>query len=833
MTGDSTGGGGSCLGGRVMDKSLTKAVLRYRRACMGLLLASTALLAGLPAGAALAQTAPSQTAQTVRSFNIPAQPLASAIRLFSEQSGLQFAFSSDELQGASTRGVTGSYPVETALGNLLQGSGISWRYTGPNTVSLVKTPQSSGAAVLSPVLVEGKRSDPLRATEIQPEVYAGGQAARGGRFGLLGNRDFMDTPLSISSYTAQYVEDQQATTAADVVNNDPSVRLTGHPGGMLDAFFIRGFPVNEGNIGDVAFDGVYGIAPTYRVLTEYAERIEVVKGPTAFLYGMAPNSAVGGAINIVPKRALDTDLTRLTLDFSEDSQIGAKADVGRRYGANREFGIRANSSYHTGDTQLDNQSREAAVGAVAFDYRGEKVRLSADVIAQEEKWNAPSRPLFLAAGLGGVVPTAPDAHRNITQKWEWSELSDQAVLLKTDFNLSENILVFANLGGGHSEVARLFGTPSVTSVAGTTSVTPQYFLFDINRVVADAGTRVKFDTGTVSHTAMAQVTGYHDDISRGLTNGTAYTTNIYSPIDRPAQSVARPTSAPRLSETDLVGLAVGDTLSILDERAQLTLGLRNQRIEGRNFATTGAVTSEFDDSATSPFAGVVVKPWQNVSLYASYIEGLSKGDVAPTGSVNVGEVLAPYISEQYEAGVKFDFGRIATTLSVFQLTKPSGQLVNSVYSAGGEQRNRGIELGAFGEVMPAVRLIGGVTLIDAELTKTNSATTLGNRPIGVPEVMANLGLEWDMPYLRGLTLGATLAYTGQQYVNTANTQSVSAWTRLDLGARYTTEIVNTPATFRLMVRNVTDENYWSGVSSFGGLGQGLPRTVMLSTSFDF
>ncbi len=820
-----------------MEKSVNEAPRgltgrRFGQTCLGLLLTGTAMLVVAVPPTTRAQTAPVQATQpAMRSFNIPAQPLASAIRLFSEQSGLQFAYATEDLAGASTRGVTGSQPVESALGSLLQGTGIAWRYTAANTVSLMKAPQGNNAAVLPPVVVEGKTSAPLTATETLPDVYAGGQAARGGRLGLLGTRDFMDTPLSMSSYTSQFVEDQQAATVADVVNNDPSVRLTGHPGGMLEAFFIRGFPVNEGNIGDVAFDGVYGVAPTFRILTEYADRIEVVKGATAFLYGMAPNSAVGGAINIVPKRALDNDITRLTLDVSENAQFGAKADVGRRYGASREFGIRANSSYHAGDTQLDNQSREAAVGALAFDYRGEKARLSADVITQEEKWNAPSRPLFLSTGV--AVPSAPDADRNITQKWEWSKVSDQSGLLKADFNLSENILVFANLGAGHSEVERLFGTPSLTSVSGTTTVTPQYFLFDINRIVADAGTRVTFDTAMVNHTATVQVTRYHDDLARASVNGTAYTTNIYSPIDHPAQSVSRPASVPRLSDTDLVGVAVADTMSILDERVQLTLGAREQRIESNNYATTGAVTSAFDDRATSPFAGVVVKPWQNVSVYASYIEGLSKGDVAPSGSTNVGETLAPYISEQYETGVKVDFGRIAATLSVFQLSKPSAQLVDNLYSASGEQRNRGVELAVMGEATPTLRVLGGVTLIDGELTKTNSAATIGNRPVGVPEVMANLGVEWDLPYVRGLTLGANLAYTGQQYVNTANTQSVPSWTRLDLGARYQTEIVRTPATFRLMVRNVTDEDYWSGVSSFGGLGQGLPRTVMLSSSFDF
>ncbi|WP_291624426.1 TonB-dependent receptor plug domain-containing protein, partial [Bradyrhizobium sp.] len=77
----------------------------------------------------------------------------------------------------------------------------------------------------------------------------------------------MDTPFNITSYTAKKIEDQQAVTVADVVTNDPSVRLGSQPGGILDSFFIRGFPIGEGNVGEIAFNGVYGVAPNYRVCT--------------------------------------------------------------------------------------------------------------------------------------------------------------------------------------------------------------------------------------------------------------------------------------------------------------------------------------------------------------------------------------------------------------------------------------------------------------------------------------------------------------------------------------------------------------------------------------
>lgn len=796
------------------------------------LAAMAAPMAVALAGPLLASSpAVAQTAQT-HAFAIPAQPLVTALARFTEISGVQFFFDAGMARNAQSPGVTGNLTPEAALQGLLAGTGLTYRFTNPTTVTLVEMPKTGAAAVLPTIAVEGRKTNSTAALSELPEPYAGGQVARGGRLGMLGNRDFMDTPLSTTSYTAAKIEDQQAVSLAEVVSNDPSVRVTGHAGGILDAFFIRGFPVNEGNVGEVAFDGVYGVAPSFRVLTEYAERIEVIKGATALLYGMAPNSAVGGGINIVPKRALETDLNRVTLDYSEASQFGTRVDVSRRYGENREFGIRFNGSYHDGDTQADNQSRTAAVGALAMDYRTERFRGSVDLIHQAEDFNAPARPLFLTTGL--ATPDAPDNRRNITQSWEWSEITDQAGLLKGELDLNDQITLFANFGGGQTRVDRLFGAPTILNAAGNTSVTPARWAQETDRIVGDGGLRGKFETGDVSHTATLQATRYHDEISRGSVNaGQAVLSNIYNPVARPAQSVAEPRSLPKVSETDLTGVALADTLALLDERIQLTLGIRHQMVDSRNFSTAGAVTSSYSEDANTPMAGLVVKPWQHVSLYSSYIEGLSKGDVAPSNAVNAGEAMAPYVSKQYEAGVKVDFGRVAATAALFQLTKPSGQLVNSVYSADGEQRNRGLELNAFGELLPSLRLLGGVTLIDAELTRTTSAATTGNRPIGVPELLGNLGLEWDASFLQGLTLTGNAIYTGSQYVNTLNTQSIPSWVRYDLGARYTTMLGQTPTTLRLVMRNILDTNYWSGVSSFGGLGQGEARTVLLSTSFDF
>ncbi|SFV05660.1 iron complex outermembrane recepter protein [Bradyrhizobium arachidis] len=666
-----------------------------------------------------------------------------------------------------------------------------------------------------------------------PQPYAGGQVARGGQVGLLGNKDFMDTPFNITSYTAKKIEDQQATTVADVVSNDPSVRFTGQTGGILDSFFIRGFPIGEGNVGEIAFNGVFGVAPNYRVFTDYVERIEIIKGPTALLYGMAPNSSVGGTINIVPKRAGDVDLTRVTTDYATSSQFGTHLDVSRRFGENREFGIRVNGSYHNGDTPLDNQSREAHVGSAAFDYRGERFRASLDFIDQEEKFDAPTRPFLVATGV--AVPTAPVGRRNVTQAWEWAKVHDNSLLARAEYDVTDSVTVFADGGGGRTQVDRLFGTPTILNAAGNTTSTPGHFKFDIDRDVADAGVRARFDTAAISHAVTFQGSYYTDQIGRGSVSGTPVLSNIYAPIARPEQLVPAPATVPKLSDTELTGLALADTLSVFQERLQLTVGVRQQGVKSNNYnTTTGAVTASYDQTAFTPMVGVVVKPWSNVSLYANYIEGLSKGDIAPTTASNSGEVLTPYFSKQKEAGVKIDFGMLATTISLFEITKPSGQLgVDKVFRADAEQRNRGLELTVFGEVQPGIRVLGGVTLIDPELTKTSTPANLGKTPIGVPQVQANLSAEWDTPFAPGLTLVANTVYTGYQYLDAANAQVVPAWTRLDLGARYTTRINNRPVTLRALVQNVFDTNYWAGVASFSAVSQGNPRTLLLSLSTDF
>ena len=784
-------------------------MLVIRSALLSLALTSAAMAAQLDA-------------VTLHTYQVTPGPLGATLSSFAVDAGIALSFLPALTEGLTSPGLSGTYSTEEAVTRLLAGSGLEMVLREDGSYTLVQRRVTLSQTTVS---ATEQRADSL------PPAYSGGQVAVGGRLGMLGNSDVMDAPFSVSTYTAALIKDQQATTVGDLLERDSSVRSTGQTGGIVDSFFIRGFPVGEGNLGELAFDGVYGVASNYRVFTEYAERIEVVKGPGALLYGMSPNSAVGGVINVVPKRSLDEDLTRYTASYAQDSHLGNRIDISRRFGDERRFGLRLNGGVQQGNTVIDDQSREVGIGALSLDYQGERLRTSLDLISQEEEFDAASRPFLIAPGVAS--PAAANGRTNVSQDWGWSRTRDKSALFSGEYDLSDSLTLFAHAGGGKSAVARMSDqTPKIINAAGDTDSTPGYYRFEVQRYTVDAGARVRFDTGPISHSTVVQASRYRDELSRGIISGASVLSNIYHPIDRPKPSIAKP-DAPKVSATELSGVAIADTLSVLDQRVQVTVGLRQQRIQSNNYNSAGAVTTAYDDGKTTPLFGVVLKPWQHVEFYYNYLEGLSKGDVAPSNAANAGEIFAPYVSRQHEVGVKLDYGTFMSTLALFQIEKPSGELAAGRFSVQGEQRNRGLELNLFGEVAPGTRLLAGVTLLDAQLTQTGIAANRGNRPVGVPEVQANLWGEWDTPWVDGLTLTSGAIYTGSQYVDQANTQRLDPWTRIDVGARYSMRIAERPTTFRATVQNLFDREYWSGVASYGAFSQASPRTLLLSATVDF
>ncbi|NVI84346.1 MULTISPECIES: TonB-dependent siderophore receptor [Janthinobacterium] len=703
----------------------------------------------------------------------------------------------------------------------------------------------AGDAQSMPTVVVNASAD--ASAEGLSKAYAGGQVARGGRLGLLGNVDMMDTPFGSTSYTQQFIADQQARSVGDLLQSDPAVRMSRGYGNFQEVYVIRGFALDSD---DVAYNGLYGVLPRQYVSPELLERVEVFRGASAFLNGAAPGgSGIGGAINLMPKRAGNTPLTELTVGVESGGHAYAAIDVARRFGENKEFGVRVNAAKRQGETGIKREDHDVGMFSVGLDYRGSSYRLSADAGYQNFDLTAP-RP---SVGIGSVavLPSAPDASKNFAQPWSYSKEHDVFGTARAEVDLAKDVVAWAAFGSRSTKEANSLAEPSLTSSNGDATVSR----FDNARKqeirTGELGIRGKLVTGAVKHTLVASWSGHWNEAKNAYAIGDKFATNIYAPV-----SVAPPPtpypggimSDPRITQkTILNSYALADTMAFLDDKLLLTVGLRRQQIKdaGYDYNTSVLQGKAYDESATTPVAGIVFKANRNVSLYANYIEALVKGPTA-TGTYvengqqlnvdNMGDVFAPYKSKQKEIGVKYDGGKLGMSAALFSTAKPLLAVVGKRAELDGEQRNRGLELSVFGTPMQGVRLLGGLTWLDAKLSNTGMAENNGKKPIGAPETQMSVGGEWDVPGAPGLTLNARTIYTSTQYADQANTKQLPSWTRLDIGARYLTQVAGRDVTLRARVDNVTDRNYWSSaVSSFniGSLVLAAPRTVVVSASVAF
>ncbi|ARP85167.1 TonB-dependent receptor [Bordetella genomosp. 9] len=788
------------------------------RICLGAL--------AVPVGAALAPAAHAQGAAT-RHYDIPPGTLEDALNRFGRESGIMLSFRPEIAQGRQSAGLQGGFTVQGGLDALLAGTGIQ-AIEQSNGGYVLNAPADAGAAAAAsavqlPTVTVSAAADPAL-----PAPYAGGQVATGGGLGLLGTSDAMDVPFSTTNYTEQALEDIQARTLADVVVNESSVRTLTSSGGFGEDFQIRGFTVSSSDIG---LNGLYGLTSSSRMPAAIMERVEVLKGPGTLMYGIPPNGSIGGGINIVTKRAGDDPLTRLTTTYESKGRLGGQFDVGRRFGEDNAWGIRVNGVYRDGATAIDKGNNQQTVGAVGLDYRGKALRWSLDAYDTREDIDNFRPQIGFQPGIGSL-PSAPSGHRNFFPGTKL-KLQDSAAMTRLEYDVNEHITVYGAAGYRYGSADQTFPWASADE-RGNFDVLNAYYDSYSKTSTGEIGARARFDTFGVGHTVSLAANRLHQEQGNAyITSDTTVPSNIYHPSPLPPVTAER-ISPSKASETTLSSIALADTLSFANDRLLITGGLRHQRVELDNYDTlTGARTSSYDEDAVSPLAGIVFKPWSNVSLYGNFTSGLTRGDVAPIGTANAGQAFAPYKSKQYEAGVKVDWGSVVTTASVFQIKKPNSQTdpVTNVFSYGGEQRNRGLELSAYGEVVRGLRVMASTTFFDAKLTHTAGGMNDGNDANGVPDNTWNLGVDWDTPWVDGLSLNARVIHTSSTYYDAANTVKVPSWTRYDVGARYMTEVMGKSVILRANIENLFGKDYWLVSGSY--VTPAAPRTVLLSAQIDF
>ncbi|MFP1892100.1 TonB-dependent receptor [Lonsdalea quercina] len=671
-------------------------------------------------------------------------------------------------------------------------------------------------------------------------AYLEGQVANGGRLGMLGEQKAMDVPFNVVGYTAKMVQDKQAKTIAELLHSDAGVQTLQGYGNAAETYRIRGFKL-DGD--DMTMGGLAGVVPRQVVDTQMLDRVEVFKGANSLVNGAA-TSAVGGMINLEPKRAEDTPTTRVGVDYTSSSQVGGSLDLGRRFGDDNQFGVRMNVVHREGETAVDDDKRRTTMASLGLDYRGDRFRTSLDLGYQKKTFHGSE----MGVNISGLddVPAVPSNTRNYSQKWAYSDVSNKFGMIRAEYDLTDSWTTYAALGGQHANEMGTYSSPALTSSNGDATASR----LDTNNIVDNfsgmAGLRGKFDTGFVSHRVNV---GYSALTERTRTAwGMSFnnpTTNIYHNSDVPMPDnalwgghYADPLTT---SRSRMQGVLLSDTLGVLNDQLLFTVAGRHQKVVVRNYSNaTGEeeADSRFTENRWMPTYGVVYKPWEQLSLYANHTESLQPGSIAPSTAANAGQSTGIIHSKQNEVGVKVDMGRVGGSMSLFEIKKPSAILdsVSNRYSVDGEQRNRGLELSVFGEPVLGVRLNASTVWLDPTLTKTADGANDGHDAIGVPRFYGVLGAEYDIKPVDGLTATAQLNHSGSQYANAENTKKLDSYTTLDLGLRYRTRVNNdqNEMVWRVALNNVTNEKYWSGVEDYGVyVFEGEPRTLKVSMSYDF
>jgi iron complex outermembrane receptor protein len=358
-----------------------------------------------------------------------------------------------------------------------------------------------------------------------------------------------------------------------------------------------------------------------------------------------------------------------------------------------------------------------------------------------------------------------------------------------------------------------------------------------------------FRTGDVGHDLTVGTTGFRAITNAVLNTPTAKSVLLGSATISDPMTFADPGSLPdvtdqyRSSIAAQQGVNVSDTLT-LTRQWLVKLAVSQDWMGTRNFAKTGALTTTYNRDGLSPMPSIMYKPQDNVTTYLTYASSLQQGDVAPAGSANANQALAPYRSTQWELGAKAALPQIDLTVAAFRLARPFANVdpADNTFKISGEQVNTGVETSAIGKLTDDLRIYAGVTVLNPVLEDTGNPATDNKQYVGMPKLRSNVLLEYWVPPMPGLVLTADWQYVGRRAIDDGNMAWTPSYNVFDIGARYSTRVMGKATTFRAAVENVGNVHYWSTIgpsnitgTNIGNLTAhlGAPRTVAASATVDF
>ncbi|MEK1835992.1 MAG: TonB-dependent siderophore receptor [Pseudomonas sp.] len=659
----------------------------------------------------------------------------------------------------------------------------------------------------------------------------------------------LDTPASISVVNEAMIKDQQARLLSEVLRNDASVGESYAPVGYYENFVVRGFSLNSASSYKINGRTITG---EQNVGLENKQQVELLKGLSGLQSGV---SEPGGLVNYVTKRPGDVRSVTVSTDDRGSGYLAT--DVGGWFGSEQQFGLRANLAHEDLHSYVEHTNGQRDFASLAFDWNispNALLQLDAEYQTKEQR-SAPgyqllggsslphhASPKKLLAHQSGSKPVTTDA-LNLNGNFEY-RFSDQ---WKGNLSASRSRVVIDDYS---SFAWGCYGSASCAGAAVPNYFSPEgdYDIYDFRSPddtrrndEVQAALSGHFETGGLGHELSVGTSAFRRVVDkRDAINQMIGSANInsepadFAPYDGPLNDSYR-----RLDSRQY-GLFFNDRISF-NEQWQAVLGGREVRLDEETFDSQGDTTRHTQRYEFLPQAALIYKPVQNLSLYTRYSKGLSLGGEAAWFTTNAYEILAPTVSRQIEAGIKYDWQRISLAAALFQIrqayqySRPNDD-GTFTFTQQGEQKNTGLELSANGWASQRLQIAASVAAIRARVTDSGTPAYEGHQAINVPTLRANLYGDYALPWFDGLALLGAVQYSASKYANRQGEVQTGAYAIFNIGSRYSTRIDGYDTVFRLTVDNLFDKRYWRDAGEYMGDGylfQGAPLTARLSASINF
>ncbi|WP_017408864.1 TonB-dependent receptor [Aeromonas hydrophila] len=626
-------------------------------------------------------------------------------------------------------------------------------------------------------------------------------------------------PQAIDSVKASELTAFGQPTLSEALTGIPGVNASGDT--RFDGVNIRGFSASN----DFYLDGFRDDMQYTRDLGN-TERVEVLKGPAAVLYGRGSTGGIVNRVSKKPQKGLESSVSAQVGSF--DSRRLA-ADLNGEAG--EQVQVRLNLAQEDKDSFRNGVTSKRTLLAPSVNW---EISDKLNWLLQYERNEHDRTPDRGIPGVNGRPADVPKEYVYSDTRRDFIDDVAQSTRSRLTWDINDQWQLRQQLG--YTSLDSQFDNTYVTSVKGD-QVTRSRWQQDLkaNSLISNTEAEGQLQTGPVEHRLLVGFEqNWQERIPKLYQNATAIPAgNLYDPGSLPTYDGAMKLSSDANHKVRGYGLYVQDQLSLGDWH--LLAGLRRDdftvtsRRNDLNKEETVSVTS------LSPRLGLVWNPIEEHAFYASYSKTFTPvgGELIGITPGDKNNNLDPQHTRLYEGGVKSDWldGRLATTLSLYRLEmynkRSKDPLDPTKVILTGLQRTEGIELSARAQLTDELYLRGGIAIQDAEQVKAD-ADLQGKRPMNVSRQNGELfaGYQSGKQGWFGET-GVTAV--GDRFADNANTTTLPGYARFDARAGYRWQQWET----QLSVENLTDHDYFVSATSASQIMPGTPRQLHLSAAYRF